>query len=194
MTARPAQEKESPPPTRQNPVLREYFEKRYVDIFSPQPARSDFPNRHFMEQYIDRQIDYFLTELREKLSRLQARREEMEKARAQLHKGRHAAGFKEAVTELADSVEDLRKMLAFILAEMKSEGDFKAAVAADAAGTGFEKEIRFVEEQLERAREAINQYFFEPVNTVRVEELKGENMLTFLYRAREMCRKIRDQL
>lgn len=102
--------------------------------------------------------------------------------------------MKGTIKELAEHAHNLRTMLAFVLIDLKGNSEFKPEIKPEAVGNGFEKEIEFLREQVQKTDEHIRNYFFSPNHTVSLDELKGENMLAFLYRLREMAEKLHKQL
>lgn len=185
----------NPPPARQNPILREYFEKQYMTLDTIKD------NDRFMQDYIDRKIDYLLKQINERMAAVKSSFEEVGKAREETTPARHEGGSQEAgqrlkaaLKTLADQAESLRKMLSLMLVDLKSEVAFKPRLPAEAGRNRFENEIRFLAEQIEKAEQGIDDYFFQPNNVVQLEELKGENMMVFLYRVREMARRLRAEL
>lgn len=139
--------------------------------------------------------------IQDKLDQIKNQLTVAEQARADFLKGAASerdkaarARFKTAVKELAERAHNLRTMLVFVLIDLKGNTDFKPGIKSEEAASGFEKEIEFLREQVQKADEGIRNYFFSPNHTVSLDELKGENMLAFLYRIREMAEELYKQL
>ncbi len=166
--------------------------------------RGNWPevNNFFVEQYVDRQIDIFLQQIREKLSDLKSRfaqvREMRERTLAAPPMGRDAVlnkkEWKRQLKELRDVAGALRQRLAFIFTDLDSKGDFKPQIEDRAVKTGFDGEMNFMEEQIKKAEQRIVDYLFVPRNTVNLQDLQYENMLIHLYRVKEVAGRIREKL
>lgn len=191
-------EEEKLPPARQNPILREHFRKRIdeIGLFKEERRLSDT----FVQRFIDRQIDHYLSQLREKLDLLKTQFAEVERAGKAMREATCAETIQEARVRCRDALEEvgdqagsLRSLLSYVLAELKSKDDFKPQIDNRAKDSAFEKETQFIGEQITKAEERIRRYFFEPNNTIRLEDLRGENMLIYLYRVREMSKKLKER-
>ena len=154
----------------------------------------------FNDALIDRQIDHYVTELREKLALLKTHFSEVERERETIRQAtstqvrRQArVNRKRALGGIQDQAGDLWNMLRYIFVALEDKGDFKPLIETTDTGSLFEKEIQFIGEQIEKAEKRITQYFFETESTISLEDLKGENMLIHLYRAREMAKRLRER-
>ena len=191
-----AQEEEDPPPARQNPILRTHFRRQLVNIRSfgtTGRGRRD----PFLEDYIDRQIDHYLSELREKLIDLNHHFSQVEQAQETILQGssEQAIGqarvqWRNALKGVQDEAGDAWNMLRYVLTVLEDKGDLKP-VEQKEPGSLYESETHFIGEQIGKAEKRIIQYLFEVESVIQLEDLKGENMLIHLYLAREMAKKIR---
>ena len=91
---------------------------------------------------------------------------------------------------MADEAEDLRKMLSYVLRGLDNKSDFKPQIDADANKSGFQKEIRFIEGQIEKAEQQIKDYLFAPTHTVHLQDLQGQNMMIYLYRVEKISKEL----
>ncbi|MBI4445227.1 MAG: hypothetical protein HY645_04895 [Acidobacteria bacterium] len=189
---------EPPPAARQNVILQEHFRKQYSGVFDPNRAQAD---DRFLNEHVERQIDRFIGDLKRKLKKLKDSLREVEQVQAEIL---HATGsephqqsrmrMREALETMADESEDLRQMVLFVLVGVKSNDDFHPIPREAPQKDGYSQELAYLQEQVENAEKGIHNYFIEPSNTVNLEELRGENMLAFLYRASQMAKWIQRQL
>ena len=189
-----------PPAALGNPILRRYFRGRYEQVNSGSRLRRR-REPLFLDQYIDSQINYLLNQLDKGVQTLDASLRELEDRRGELsahqEEGREAAGrsrLKVALKAVEDDVKDLRELIRLPLPSLKSRSDFKPVIDRKAITTAFEREIRFVSDQIEKAKQGIEDYFFTPTNIVELVELEGENMLVSLDRAHKMSKELQKQL
>ncbi len=186
-------------PARHNPILREYFRRQFSGMRSS--GRAGGPGRdRFNDALIDRQIDHYLTELRKKLALLKTHFGEVERERETIRQGASTQARRQARVNrrralggVQDQAGDLWNMLRYIFVTLEDKGDFKPLIETTDTGSLFEKEIQFIGEQIEKAEKRITQYFFETESTISLEDLQGENMLIYLYRAREMAKRLRER-
>ncbi len=186
-------------PARHNQILREYFRGQFSGMRSTGSTRFPGSDR-FNDALIDRQIDHYLTELREKLALLKTHFGEVERERETIRQAsstqarRQArVNRKRALGEVQDQAGDLWNMLRYIFVSLEDKGDFKPLIETTDTGSLFDKEIQFIGEQIEVAEKRITQYFFEADSTISLEDLQGENMLIHLYRVREMAKRLRER-
>ena len=99
-----------------------------------------------------------------------------------------------AIQAVEDEANDLRKLISFPLVNLQDSSDFEPIIGQEAVRGAFEKEIRFIGDEIQRAKQGIEDYFFTPTNTVNLKALKGENMLVSLDRVHKMCKALRKQL
>ncbi|MDA2923526.1 hypothetical protein MYX65_02530, partial [Acidobacteria bacterium AH-259-L09] len=166
-------EEEKLPPARQNPLLREHFRGRLdeIGLFKEERRLNDA----FMERFIDRQIDHYLSQLRQKLDLLKTHFAEVERAGKAMREATCAekiqearVRYRDALEEVQDQAGSLRSLLGYVLAELKSKNDFKPQIDKRAKDSAFEKETQFIGEQIAKAEERIHRYFFESNNTIRL--------------------------
>ena len=191
-----AQEEEDPPPARQNPILRAHFRRQLVNIRSfgtTGRGRRD----PFLEDYIDRQIDHYLSELRKKLVDLNNHFSQVEQAQETILQGsseqviaQARVQWRNALKGVQDEAGDAWNMLRYVLTVLEDKGDLKP-VEPQEPGSLYERETHFIGEQIGKAEKRIIEYLFEVESVIQLEDLKGENMLIHLYLAREMAKKIR---
>ena len=191
-----AQEEEDPPPARQNPILRAHFRRQLVNIRSF-GARGRGRRDPFLEDYIDRQIDHYLSELREKLIDLNTHFAQVEQAQETILQGSSEQAIRQARVQwrnalkgVQDEAGDAWNMLRFVLTVLKDKGDLKL-VEPQEPGSLYEQETQFIGEQIGKAEKRITAYLFRVESVIQLEDLKEANMLIHLYLAREMAKKIR---
>jgi len=87
-------------------------------------------------------------------------------------------------------------MLRHVFTELKDKKKLVSNTRIDnqAKGLVFQKEIKFMREQIKRGEARIIEYFFEPNNTIKAEDLRGGNMLVHLYKVHRMTRELREHL
>ncbi len=191
-----AQEEKDPPPARQNSILRAHFRRQLVNIRSfgtTGRGRRD----PFLEDYIDRQIDHYLSELRKKLVDLKNHFSQVEQAQETILQGSSEQAiaqarvqWRNALKSVQDEAGDAWNMLRYVLTVLEDKGDLKP-VEPQEPGSLYESETHFIGEQIGKAEKRIIEYLFEVESVIQLEDLKGENMLIHLYLAREMAKKIR---
>lgn len=191
-----AQEEEDPPPARQNPILRAHFRRQLVNIRSF-GARGRGRRDPFLEDYIDRQIDHYLSELREKLVDLNNHFARVEQAQETILQGSSEQAIRQARVQwrnalkgVQDEAGDAWNMLRYVLTVLKDKGDLKL-VEPQEPGSLYEQETQFIGEQIGKAEKRITAYLFRVESVIQLEDLKEANMLIHLYLAREMAKKIR---
>ncbi len=191
-----AQEEEEPPPARQNPILRAHFSRQLGNMRS---FGSSGRGRRdpFLDDYVDRQIDHYLSELREKLADLNNHFAQVEQAQEAILQGSSAQAigqarvqWRNALKGVQDEASDLWNMLRYVLTVLEDKGDLPP-VEPQEPDSLYEKETQFIGEQIGKAEKRITEYLFRVASVIQLEDLKGENMLIHLYLAREMAKKIR---
>ena len=186
-------------PALHNPILREYFRRQFSSRQSSGSNRYPGSDR-FNDALIDRQIDHYVTELREKLAFLKTHFGEVEREREAIRQALSTAARrqarvnrKRALGGVQEEAGDLWNMLRYIFVSLEDKGDFKPLIETTDTASLFDKEIQFIGEQIEVAEKRITQYFFETDSTISLEDLQGENMLIHLYRVREMAKRLRER-
>ena len=155
-------------------------------------------NVHLLEREVDRLIDDFLTRVSHQLGTLKvhfntvlrSREEMLSKASNQESSREAQARWKDSLKTMADEAEDLRKILSYVLRDLDKKSDFKPEIEANANNSGFHKEIQFIQEQIVKAEQRIRDYFFVPTHTVNLQDLQGENVMIYLYRAGKMSKAL----
>ncbi len=191
-----AQEEEELPPARQNPILRAHFRRQFSNIRSFDTSARGRPDP-FLDDYVDRQIDHYLSELREKLVDLNNYFAQVEQAQETILQGSSAQAigqarvqWRNALKGVQDEAGDLWNMLRYVLTVLEDKGALKP-LEAQGPDSLYEKETQFIGEQIGKAEKRITEYFFQIESVIQLEDLKGENMLIHLYLAREMAKQIR---
>ncbi len=191
-----AQEEEDPPPARQNPILRAYFSRQLGNMRSF-GTRGTGRRDPFLDDYVDRQIDHYLSELREKLADLNNYFAQVEQAQEAIRQGSSTqvigqarVQWRKALKDVQDEASDLWNMLRYVLTVLEDKGDLPPAEPQEPDSL-YEKETQFIGEQIGKAEKRITEYLFRVESVIQLEDLKGRNMLIHLYLAREMAKKIR---
>ena len=147
---------------------------------------------------MDRQIDYYLQKMREKLDSMIFHFAHLEGAAQGLRSGSEDQSrskarklWRESLEQIHDDSGSLRSMISYVFTELKSKDGSKARIRPDAIDSGFEEERLYLGEQISGAEHRIKGYFFESENTIQLEELKGENMLIHLHRVREVSKAMK---
>ncbi len=147
---------------------------------------------------MDRQIDYYLRKLREKLDSMILHFGQLEGAAQGLHSGSTEQSrsqarelWRKSLEQIHDDSGALRSMIGYVFRELKSKDSFKAQIRPDAVDSGFAEDRLYLGEQISEAEHRIRGYFFKSENTIQLEELKGENMLIHLHRVREMSKAMK---
>ncbi|MDA2932808.1 hypothetical protein MYX82_00540 [Acidobacteria bacterium AH-259-D05] len=189
---------------RQNPTLRNFFLQQqlrsssYTDYY----GRIYYVgNMRFLEQYVDRLVDDFLAQVIKKLGTLEGHFNQVQQARDEIlagafnDKGRHEAQarWKHSLKGVADQAESLRKMISYVLIDLDNKSNFTPVIRGDSNRSLYQDEIRFIEEQMIKAERRIKDFFFLPTHAIHVDDLKGENMMIYLYRVRKMAEVLSKQ-
>ncbi len=189
------EEAEELPPARQNPILRAYFGRQFANMRSFGTRRGG--RDPFVDDYIDGRIDHYLEELRETLALLNNHFVQVEQAQDTILQGSSAQAigqarvqWKNAFKGVQDEAEDLWNLLRYVLTALKDKGDL-TPVEPQGSDALYVKETQFIGAQIGKAEQRITEYFFRAESVIRLDDLKGENMLIHLYRVREMAKKIR---
>ena len=158
-------------------------------------------SRHFREQFIDRQIDNFLEDLEGSLDSVNSLYVEVllardrslsEPSRPQRKEAR--GRLEDSLKQLSKEAKSLRKKLSLVLSPLKLKRRFRVSFTPESAENGFQREIDWIGEEINKAERQINDYFFVPSHTVQVSELRGENVLTHLNRVHKLSEQVRRKL
>lgn len=194
-----------PVSARQNPILREFFRKRYLGLMHDPFGRGGprVPNPYFVERHVDSQIDRFLEDVDHRLVRIESQIRTIDDLRRILYGERsnssHDAGearknWREQLKAFREDADDLRKLLKSIFVDLKDSDRFEPRLSSAAhPEERFLPEIRFLKKEVESASREIRDYLFLTTHTVTVENLQGENMLIHLFHIREMAGRIRSE-
>jgi hypothetical protein len=151
----------------------------------------------FLEDYVDRQIDHYVKELREELTRLNDHFAQVKQAQEKILQASSVQAGEQARVHWRNSLKgvqdksgDLWNTLRYVLTVLEDKGDLKDLESQGPASV-YEKETLFIGEQIKEAEKRIIEYFFQTESVIQLEDLKGENMLIHLYLAREMAKQIR---
>ena len=184
---------------RQNPILRDHFLQLYLNtrVYPPFGEGSYRADLRFLEGYVDRSIEDYLKRVNERLGSLKAHMSDVQRARRELRaasedeRGKAGRRWIASLKEVSDQAESLRKMIANVLGGLDRKNNFRIEMSDNARVTTYLEEIQFMEEQILKAEQRIQDYFFVPTHVVQVEDLKGENMMIYLYRVRKMAERLR---
>jgi len=190
------EEEEEVAPARQNPILRAHFRRQFSNMRSFN-TRGMGRRDPFLEDYVDRQIDHYLKELREKLTRLNNHFAQVEQTQEMILQASSAqageqarAHWRNSLKEVQDNSSDLWNMLRYVLTVLEDKGDLKT-LEPRGPDSLYENEVHFIGEQIKEAEKRISEYFFQTESVIELDDLKGVNMLIHLYLAREMAKHIR---
>ena len=186
---------------RENPVLRDHFLRQHIQMTSHMDLYGNLRYRgniRLLEREVDRLIDHFLGRVSHQLGTLKihfntvlrSREEMLSKASNQESRREAQARWKDSLETMADEAEDLRKILSHVLRGLDNKSDFKPEIEANANNSGFHKEIQFIQEQIVKAEQRIRDYFFVPTHTVNLKDLRGENVMIYLYRVGKMSKAL----
>ena len=190
---------EANPPARQNTILRAYFRKQFANMrsFHNTPGWRNDP---FAENFVDRQIDHFLSQLHEKLSLLRSHFSQVEASRTALLTVTSPQEQRSARLQWETSLRkverysgDVWNLLRYILTNLEDRDHFKPRFSAADMESVFRRQVEFMGEEIVEAERKIQHYFFESGRTVQVEDLRGENMLIHLYHVKQMAKKLKGE-
>ena len=193
------QEREEVPPARQNAILRDHFRKQFAKMgsFQDSPGRRSNP---FAENFIDRQIDNFLSELQGKLSLLRSHLAQVEASRARIletfsleEQELARRGWEQSLKGVERSSGDVWTMLRYLLTGLEDRDKFKPHFSVQDRGAGFQRQVEFMGEEIAQAERKIRHYFFESGSIVHAEDLTGENMLIHLFHVQKMAKELKDE-
>jgi hypothetical protein len=190
-------EPENAPLARQNTILRAYFRKRFATMrsFHNTPVSRNDP---FAEDFVDRQIDHFLSELQEKLLLLRSHFSSVQASRSALlevisAEERQPARLRweNSLRQVERNSKDVWNMLRYVFTDLEDRDRFKPRFNFHDVESIFRRQTEFMGEEIAEAERKIKHYFFESGSTVQVEDLKGENMLIHLYHVRQLAKKLK---
>jgi len=179
----------------QNPILRDYFRRRYPGF------RFEGETDDFVEEFVDRQIDSFLRTVDEKLEKLKSTTEllaRLQERGARLESESNRAEIRRAfigtLKKSEDLSDDLRDLLAVVFLGLDRKGDFKEAISLDAEARWFAKEVDYIRRHVEEADTRIREYLFDTKNVVDAVDLRKESMMVCLFFAEQMAKSVRKRL
>ena len=194
-----APELEVSPPARQNTILRAYFRKQFTNMRSFRNS-PNWRNDPFIEDFVDRQIDHFLSQLQEKLSLLRSHFSQVESSREALLEvtslqEEHSARlqWERSLREVEKNSGDVWNMVRYIFTGLEDRDRFKPRISSHDKELVFRRQVEFMGEEIVEAEREIQYYFFESGRTVQVEDLKGENLLIHLYHVRQLAKKLKGE-
>ena len=185
------------PFARQNTILRAYFRKQFANMrsFHNTPGWRNDP---FVEDFVDRQIDHFLSELQEKLLRLRSHFSHVEAAREALlqatspqEQRRASLRWENSLKEVERYSGDVWNMLRYVFTGLEDRDGFKPRLSSHDLEVVFRGQVGFMAAEIGEAERKIHHYLFESGSTILVEDLRGENMLIHLYHVRQMAKKLK---
>jgi hypothetical protein len=192
-------EPENAPLARQNTILRAYFRKQSLTVrsFHNSPASRNDP---FVENFVDRQIDHFLSELQEKLLLLRSHFFSVQVSRTALLEVTSAEERQPALLRWENSLSQVERhskdawnMLRYVFTDLEDRDSFKPRLNSHDVESIFRRQTEFMGEEIAEAERKIQDYFFDSSHTVQLEDLKGENMLIHLYHVRQLAKKLKDE-
>ena len=186
---------------RENPILRNHFRRQHIQMMSYMDVYGNLRYRGIgllLERQVDRLIGDFLAGVSHQLDTLKiefntvlrSREEMLSEASSEESRGEAQARWKDSLKTMADEAEDLRKILSYVLRGLDTKTDFKPEIDATSTNPGFQKEIRFILKQIAKAEQRLRDYFFVPTHTVNLQDLRGENVMIYLYRVRKMSKAL----
>lgn len=193
----------------QNPYLRERFKERELDIVIGPLGQRRRWNRppwerdtydFMLERRIDQLLRLYLKDVIEKREALRSTMEEVETAASELRDAPQseawvaASRLRKSMDRLADRADDLRSSLASVISELPEKTDFKPEIKANAKLIGFPAETEFLRRHVDNALRRVDEFFFQPGNTVSLVELQGDDMMVALYKVEKMAEKVKDLL
>lgn len=186
-------------PARQNELLREHFRRLYpFNNDSVYASGSDL----FVENYIDGQIDNFVAQLGERLSRLENNASVLAELHLRLRSSKASARAPDEVRMFADTLKQVEDdadfaydylSLAFPTFWTKPRFDTPARESLSREGL-YQEQFDFLLERNRAALAKIRDYLFSNVSTVSLIELQEASMLSSLYSVREMAKWLRRQV
>lgn len=182
---------------RQNPILRDYFRTRIVEM----RGVSAWPKERFIDHFVDLHIDNYVLDLLEKLDLLKANSGRLDQAGGELQRTNSSDGlasprmrYVRALEEIETAAEEARKMLGRVFTKLASREAFEPQITADGRQSAYENERQYLSDQIQKAERKITQYLFGSTNVVQLQDLQGETMLIHLYRIEEMAKKLKQIL
>ncbi len=155
-------------------------------------------NDPFVEDFVDRQIDHFLSELQEKLLRLRSHFSHVEAAREALVQATSPQEQRRAQVRWEDSLKEVERysgdvwnMLRYVFTGLEDRDEFKPRLSAHDLEACFRRQLGFMASEIGEAERKIYLYFFESGSTIQAGDLRGENMLIRLYHVRQMAKKLK---
>lgn len=165
--------------------------------FHNTPGRRNNP---FTEDFVDRQIDHFLSQLQEKLSLLRSHFSQVESSRTALLTVTSPQEQRSARLQWETSLRkverysgDVWNLLRYVFTDLEDRDRFKPRFSAADMESVFRRQVEFMGEEIVEAERKIQHYFFESGRTVQVEDLRGENMLIHLYHVKQMAKKLKGE-
>jgi hypothetical protein len=154
-------------------------------------------NDLFVENFVDRQIDYFLSELQEKLSLLRFHFSHVEASRVNLLEVSSPQEQRSARLQWENSLREVKRysgdawnLLRYVFTGLEDRDRFTARFSSYDMESGFRQQLEFMGEEIVEAERKIKHYFFQSGSTVLVEDLRDGNMLLHLYHVRQMAEKL----
>lgn len=185
LRAQPGPREETPAGVN-NDLLRTYFRNQYMTLHSGE-ERQEAPV--FVDQFVDRRIEYFLQQIEDRLTEVRRLEEEIRGARATATPGA-APALKKALRQLERELGDLRGALSPIFLELKSKSRFRPSIEASSQAPHFAAEFEFLHDRINRAERTIREYLFSAGSTVSVGTLQEGDMLISLVEAARMARSL----
>jgi hypothetical protein len=196
---------DSPDLASHNPLLRRFFWRqavRAISVYDSRGRRRIIGSRASLPQRVDGLVNNFLKKTKEQLIELREDFEQVKEMRIRIldsppgsmQRKESFGRWKQPLEELADQANDLRKDLSRPFAALDSKEKFNYRIKPGSEDQAFAREIGFLEEQVAKAEQQINDCLFTPTHTVSLEDLRGENMLINLYRIQKMSQLLEKSL
>ncbi len=184
-----------------NPVVQNHFREQVILVHS----REDRYGRRFFFGNLDA-VDHqaslltreFVSKVEDKMSRMQNYLDDVQAARMKAMyepadtraRVQSLSRWSKSLDLVSRQAKDLHGMLSTVLGGVLPDDRYRPAVSSHGLGSGFEEEMRFVEDRLSRATRSIRDFMLGRDLTVSVEELRGGNMLALLQQVRAMAREL----
>jgi hypothetical protein len=184
---------------RANPVLRAVFAERTpYSVDEHHPKQRDAESM-MHEQWVDRQVDYFVRDVYQKMAALRAAVDKAQAARLESLGGGAGsdavvARWKDALKATEEGAKSVRKTVSAVLMELDVHDKTRVKITNESRRKRFEDEMKDLSEELKLANQAVSDYFFKPTHVTSVTELREANMLDFLSRVEKIARAVRGEL
>lgn len=181
----------------ENPLLRKFFKLQYVGS----QASREIPDSEFIENFIDSQIRSFGTKVEQELDEVIATSAAIAQMRVRWIEGQGEAERRRAaralpvmLRRLADQSDDLADLLQAVFPDLKRGRKLRIGIEKSDEADGYIRQIEFIQTQIAKAEQLIRNYLFRSGQTIHLEDLKADNMLTRLDSVESMAKRLADEL